>query len=110
MRMLSRNMQKVVVKSFYNRKKLYNDEGKFTGEYEDIYEERTTKATIVDGSNRVVRDLFGENTEFAAVMYSKEAFSPTYRFEIERFGEVREYRIEKPKQHQNHFVYGLVEV
>lgn len=110
MRLLSRNQQKVIVKEFANRTKILDDKGKFTGEYEDIYTDREIYATVIDGNNRVVKDLFGEMEEFAAVMYSKEAFSPALRFEIERFGEVRQYRIEKPKQHLDHFVYGLQEV
>lgn len=110
MRLLSRNNQLVIVKEFNNRKKILDDEGRFVGEYEDAYTEREVYATIVDGNNRVVRELFGEKEEFAAVMYAKEAYSPALRFDIERFGEVREYRIQKPKQHLDHYVYGLVEV
>lgn len=110
MRLLNRNTQKVIVKEFVNRTKILNEDGKFTGEYKDEYSDREIKATVIDGNNKIVKDLFGEKEEFAAVMYANEVLSPAYRFEIERFGEVREYRIHKPKQHLNHFVYGLVEV
>lgn len=110
MRLLNRNSQKVVVKDFANREKILDVDGRFTGEYTDSYTEREIKATVTDGNNKMVRDIFGEKEEFAVVMYTTEPLAPALRFEIERFGEVREYRIEKPKQHLNHFVYGLSEV
>ena len=110
MRLLNRNTQKVTVKEFINRGKILDGDGKFTGEYEDEYSTREIKATVMDGNNQVVKELFGENEEFAIIMYANEVLSPAHRFEIERFVEVREYRIHKPKQHLNHFVYGLVEI
>lgn len=110
MRLLTRNTQLVKVKVFNNRQKILDENGKFTGEYLDDYITHDIKATIVDGNNKVVKDLFGENEEFALVMYTTEAYPPSNRFDIERYGEVKEYRIHKPKQHLNHFVYGLNEV